>query len=81
MSFPRPRPGRLRLAGPGAVRPGTGQGEAYHRLGSLTLTKVRAVHTRGGLELVEHRVPPGYAPPEAAPLLTPVGPTSSRRTR
>jgi len=48
MSFPAPRPGRRRLAGPARLRPGTGRGEAHHRLGSLTLTKVRAGRNRGG---------------------------------
>ncbi len=81
MSFPAPPSG---LPPPGGTRrgyvPGPDEGEAYHWLGSLTLTNVRAVDTRGGLDLVDHRLPAGYAPrSRAAPH--PVGPTSSRRTR
>lgn len=64
MSFPTPRsPGgaptpqyRGRVFGPN-------DGEAYHWLGSLTLTKVTGAMTRGGLDIVDHRVPAGYAPP------------------
>jgi len=74
MSFPAPPSepppsGR----GPARLRPGTGRaggrGEAYRWLGSLTLTKVRAVDARGGLNLFHHEVPAGHAP-EVAQLLT-----------
>jgi len=43
---------------------GPDQGEAYYWLGSLTLNKVMGSHTGGRLDLVDHRVPPGYAPPK-----------------
>ena len=38
-------------------------GEAYWWLGSLTINKVRGQATHGGIDVVDHRVPPGYAPP------------------
>jgi mannose-6-phosphate isomerase-like protein (cupin superfamily) len=42
---------------------GPDEGEPYHWLGTLSLTKVRGHSTTGGLDVVDHRVPPGYAPP------------------
>ena len=42
---------------------GPDEGDAFHWLGSLTLTKLGASRTAGGLSIVDHRVPPGYAPP------------------
>jgi quercetin dioxygenase-like cupin family protein len=42
---------------------GPDEGDAFHWLGSLTINKVGAATTRGGLSIVDHRVPPGYAPP------------------
>ncbi len=64
MSFPATPPGPPPLAGAGrGFVLGPDEGEAYHWLGSLTLTKVRAADTGGGLDLVDHRVPAGYAPP------------------
>lgn len=42
---------------------GPDDGEAFHWLGTLTLTKVLGSATGGGLDIVDHRVPPGYAPP------------------
>lgn len=42
---------------------GPDEGEAFHWLGSLTLSKVGAARTAGGLSIVDHRVPAGYAPP------------------
>jgi quercetin dioxygenase-like cupin family protein len=42
---------------------GPDEGEAFHWLGSLTVNKVGATATAGGLSIVDHRVPPGYAPP------------------
>jgi mannose-6-phosphate isomerase-like protein (cupin superfamily) len=53
---PSGRPARGFVLGPD-------EGEAYHWLGTLTLTKVRGSATEGGLDIVDHRVPPGYAPP------------------
>jgi len=38
-------------------------GEAYWWLGSLTLIKVGANASRGAMDIVDHRVPPGYSPP------------------
>jgi len=68
MSFPAPPSGPPPSGGPGAAtswdRTRGTPGEAYHWLGSLTLTKVRAVDTRGGLDLVDHRVSAGYGPPK-----------------
>lgn len=42
---------------------GSDEGDAYHWLGSLTITKVLGGSTAGGLDVVDHRVPAGYAPP------------------
>lgn len=39
------------------------EGDPYHWLGSLTLNKVIGRSTLGGLDIVDHRVPAGYAPP------------------
>jgi len=60
MSFPAPPSGPPPSGGArrGYVL-GPDEGEAYHWLGSLTLPKVRAVDTCGGLDLVDDRVPAG----------------------
>ena len=42
---------------------GPDDGDPYHWLGTLTLTKVMGSVTTGNLDIVDHRVPPGYAPP------------------
>jgi quercetin dioxygenase-like cupin family protein len=42
---------------------GPDEGDAFHWLGSLTINKVGRAATAGGLSIVDHRVPPGYAPP------------------
>jgi mannose-6-phosphate isomerase-like protein (cupin superfamily) len=42
---------------------GPDDGDAYWWLGSLTLTKVGGDATGGALDIVDHRVPAGYAPP------------------
>lgn len=64
MSFPTTPPGPPPAAGAGrGFVLGPDEGEAYHWLGSLTLTKVRAADSSGGLDVVDHRVPAGYAPP------------------
>ncbi len=42
---------------------GSDEGDAYHWLGSLTINKVLGRSTLGGLDVVDHRVPAGYAPP------------------
>jgi len=63
MSFP--------AAGPSASRPNTRQGfvlgpddgDAYWWLGSLTLNKVTSDESGGAMDIVDHRVPAGYAPP------------------
>lgn len=55
-SVPAPTGGRGFVLGPD-------DGQAYHWLGTLTLTKVTAGATGGGLDIVDHRVPAGYAPP------------------
>ena len=81
MSFPASPSGPPPSGGaPRGYVLGPDGGEAYHRLGSLNLRKVRAVDTRGGLDLVDHRVPPA-TPPRSRAAPHPLGPTSSRRTR
>jgi quercetin dioxygenase-like cupin family protein len=42
---------------------GPDDGDAYWWLGSLTLNKVTRASTDGNLDIVDHRVPAGYAPP------------------
>jgi mannose-6-phosphate isomerase-like protein (cupin superfamily) len=42
---------------------GPDEGDPYHWLGTLTLTKVSGASTAGHLDIVDHRIPPGYAPP------------------
>jgi hypothetical protein len=42
---------------------GPDEGEAFWWLGTLTINKIRGTSTAGGLDVVEHRVAPGYAPP------------------
>ena len=42
---------------------GPDEGDAYHWLGSLTTVKVGTHVTAGGLSIVDHRVPAGFAPP------------------
>jgi len=39
------------------------QGDAFYWLGSLTINKVGGRSTKGGVDIVDHRVPAGYAPP------------------
>jgi quercetin dioxygenase-like cupin family protein len=64
MSFPPVPPSARPAADPGrGFVLGPDDGDAYHWLGSLTLTKVLGSATGGGLDIVDHRVPPGYAPP------------------
>jgi quercetin dioxygenase-like cupin family protein len=56
-SDPTPHPtGRGFVLGPD-------DGDAYWWLGTLTINKVHGRSTAGGLDVVEHRVAPGYAPP------------------
>ena len=38
-------------------------GEPLWFLNTLTITKVSSGHSRGQLSIVDHRVPPGFAPP------------------
>jgi quercetin dioxygenase-like cupin family protein len=42
---------------------GPDDGQPYWWLGSLTLTKVTREASRGAMDIVDHRVPAGYAPP------------------
>jgi quercetin dioxygenase-like cupin family protein len=42
---------------------GPDDGDPYYWLGSLTLNKVSPAASRGGFDIVDHRVPRGYAPP------------------
>jgi quercetin dioxygenase-like cupin family protein len=39
------------------------EGDAFWFLNTLTLNKVRSADSQGGLSIVDHRVPPGFAPP------------------
>lgn len=42
---------------------GPDDGDAYWWLGSLTINKLDGERTRSGIDIVDHRVPAGYAPP------------------
>jgi len=42
---------------------GVDEGDAFYWLGSLTINKVGGRSTKGGVDIVDHRVPAGYAPP------------------
>ncbi len=64
MSFPTIPSGSPRAGGTGrGFVLGPDQGDSYHWLGSLSLTKVMGSDTGGRLDLIDHRVPAGYAPP------------------
>lgn len=63
MSFPPVPPGTSTAAAGRGFVLGPDDGDAYHWLGSLTLTKVMGSVSGGGVDIVDHRVPPGYAPP------------------
>jgi quercetin dioxygenase-like cupin family protein len=39
------------------------EGDAFFWLGSLTINKVGGHSTKGGVDIVDHRVPAGYSPP------------------
>ena len=39
------------------------EGQAFWFLNTLTINKVRSDDTQGQLSIVDHRVPPGFAPP------------------
>lgn len=62
MSFPPVPDTGARQPGQGFVV-GPDDGDAYWWLGSLTLTKLRGADTHHGVDIVDHRVPAGYAPP------------------
>jgi quercetin dioxygenase-like cupin family protein len=64
MSFPptKSEATPLGAVGKGFVL-GPDDGDAYWWLGSLTLNKVTRTSTAGNVDIVDHRVPPGYAPP------------------
>ncbi|MCU1668261.1 MAG: Cupin 2 [Blastococcus sp.] len=61
MSFP-PATSPAMGSGDGFVL-GPDEGQAYWWLGTLTINKVTREATRGALDIVDHRVPAGYAPP------------------
>ncbi len=42
---------------------GPDEGDPYFWMGSLTINKVGGRSTKGGVDIVDHRVPAGYAPP------------------
>lgn len=48
---------------PQAVVLGPDDGRAFWFLNTLTINKVEGRHSDGELNIVDHRVPPGYAPP------------------
>jgi mannose-6-phosphate isomerase-like protein (cupin superfamily) len=58
-----PQSKQVRPGGSGGFVLAENQGEAYWWLGSLTINKVGGAATEGGLSIVDHRVPAGYAPP------------------
>lgn len=60
MSFPPVPDTGARQPGQGFVV-GPDDGDAYWWLGSLTLTKLRGADTHHGVDIVDHRVPAGYA--------------------
>jgi mannose-6-phosphate isomerase-like protein (cupin superfamily) len=62
MSFPPPDASTSARSAEGFVL-GPDEGEAFWWLGSLTLTKLTGASTSGGMDIVDHRVPAGYAPP------------------
>lgn len=62
MSFQRTDNEATAPTGEGFVL-GPDEGDAYWWLGSLTLTKVTRNSSQGSLDIVDHRVPAGYAPP------------------
>lgn len=39
------------------------EGQPFWFLNTLTITKVGSDHSRGQLSILDHRVPPGFAPP------------------
>ena len=45
-------------------------GEPFWFLNTLTITKVAAGHSQGQLSIVDHRMPPGFAPPPHIHQLT-----------
>jgi len=61
MSFP-PAPHGADTPTQGFVL-GPDDGEAYFWLGSLSLTKLTGESSHNGMDVVDHRVPAGYAPP------------------
>ncbi len=63
MSFPPAPSNSLRSGGTGGFVLAPDQGDAYHWLGTLSISKVMGSDTGGRLDLVDHRVPAGYAPP------------------
>ncbi|MDR7275226.1 cupin domain-containing protein [Catenuloplanes atrovinosus] len=40
---------------------GPDEGDPYHWLGTLSITKILGSSTTGNLDVVDHRVPPGFA--------------------
>ena len=62
MSFP-PTTGDSGISPTRGFVLGPDDGDAYWWLGSLTLTKVGRDASQGAMDIVDHRVPPGYAPP------------------
>lgn len=65
MSFPdRPDSGYPTAPATRGFVLGPNDGDPYHWLGTLSLTKLLGTATTGYLDIVDHRVPPGYAPPK-----------------
>lgn len=66
MSFPLPADPTAGSGSPPATSGfvlGPDEGEIYDWLGTVSITKVRGHSSGGGVDVVDHRVPPGYAPP------------------
>lgn len=63
MSFPPTDPSESRPKTRQGFVLGPDVGDAYWWLGSLTLNKVTRHETDGAMDIVDHRVPAGYAPP------------------
>ena len=53
----------IRATAPAGFVAAPDQGQAFWFLNTLTITKVTSSDSQGRLSIVDHRVPPGFAPP------------------
>jgi quercetin dioxygenase-like cupin family protein len=53
----------IRVTAPAGFVAAPDQGQAFWFLNTLTITKVTSGDSQGRLSIVDHRVPPGFAPP------------------